>query len=203
MKKLLILVVTVICLAAAVSVTGLAVEYQLQKQNLIRLHVVADSDSEFDQEVKLQVRDAVLAFVNEQIDDCADAEAAKTYLQDHLGKLETVANEALHQAGSDDLAVVTLCQEEFPTREYDTFSLPSGVYTSLRVTIGEGSGKNWWCVVFPSFCFTAATDSFVDTAAGAGFSEPLRDTLAGEEEYTFGFFFLDCIGKLENFFHFG
>lgn len=202
MKKFCCLVLAGLCLTAVLSVTGLAAEYQVQKQNLIRLHVVAESDDAFDQKVKLLVRDAVIAAMEEPVAACDSAQEAKEYLEEHLEELQTIANETLQLAGSEDTAVVTLCREAFPTREYDTFSLPSGVYNSLRVTIGEGRGRNWWCVVFPSFCYSAASESFADTAAGAGFSEPLRETLAGEEAYSFGFFFLDCIGKLENFFHF-
>lgn len=203
MKKLFLLAVCLVCLSLLLPMTALGVEYQMQKQNLIRLHVVGASDGEQDQTVKLLVRDAVLDCIQEGISRCPDAETVKAYLRENLDTIEQVANEILANAGSSNSASVTLCKEEFPKREYDTFSLPSGVYDSLRVTIGEGEGKNWWCVVFPSFCLTASSDGFLDTAAGAGFSQPLRDTLAADTDYEIAFFFLDCIGKLENFFHFG
>lgn len=203
MKRIVLLAVCAALLAAVIPATGLAVEYQLQKENLIRLHVVGASNSASDQDVKLLVRDAVLRCVEDGVNSCANVQEAKTYLLENLDAMECVANAALAEAGSTDSAVVTLCEEAFPVRKYDTFTLPSGVYTSLRVTIGEGEGRNWWCVVFPSFCIGAASDGFLDTAAGAGFSEPLRNTLAGNKEYEIGFFILDCIGKLENFFHFG
>ncbi len=203
MKKVLLLAVCAVLLAAVIPVTGLAVEYQLQKENIIRFHVVGASNETRDQEVKLLVRDAVLSCVEAGVNACTTSQEAKAYLLENLEAMEQAANSTLAAAGSSDTAVVTLCEEAFPTRKYDTFSLPSGVYTSLRITIGEGEGRNWWCVVFPSFCINASSDGFLDTAAGAGFSEPLRNTLAGDQEYEIGFFFLDCIGKLQNFFHFG
>lgn len=202
MKKAFVFVVSIVCLWLIAPLTSLAVEYQHQKENLIRLHVVGSSNDARDQQIKLLVRDAVIQSVQEGLVQCADTEEAKAYLQEKLDVIELAANETLKELGCPDTAVVTLCKEEFPARNYDTFSLPSGVYTSLRICIGEAEGKNWWCVVFPSFCFSASSDGFVNTAAGAGFSQPLRETLAEGEGYEIGFFFLDCIGKLENFFHF-
>lgn len=176
---------------------------QKLRSDLIRLHVVADSDSEADQAIKLQVRDAVLACINDGIEQVSNADAAKAYLQTRMPELESAANAVLLAAGSEDRAQVTLCEEEFPVRHYESFSLPSGVYESLRVTIGSGEGKNWWCVVFPSLCISAASEDFRATAVSSGFSESLSKTLSGEEHYEISFFFLDCLGKLENFFHFG
>ena len=123
------------------------------------------------------------------------------FLQQHIQDLTDTANQVLMTAGSDDRAEITLTQEAFPTRQYDTFSLPAGVYESLRIRIGEAEGKNWWCVVFPSLCFQAVGEDFTDTAVGAGFDEPLTGALSGEESYQVRFFFLDCLGWLQNFFH--
>ena len=91
-----------------------------------------------------------------------------------------------------------MTREPFPTREYDTFVLPAGIYEAIRVTIGTGEGKNWWCVVFPRLCISASTDAFADTAAGAGFSDPLTGALTGNENYQVRFFLLECIGWVEN-----
>ena len=94
-------------------------------------------------------------------------------------------------------------RELFPTREYDTFSLPAGVYDSLRVTIGQGEGHNWWCVAFPSLCLSAASEEFADKAAGAGFPDSLTGALDGEEKYEVRFFLLDALGELEKFLYAG
>lgn len=199
LMKSLLIAQLLVCLAL---VGMLIADKQTLRENLIRLHVVADSDNSFDQSVKLQVRDAVIQTVQQDLQRFSSKDEAKVYLLSKLDELEATANETLRATGSFDTATVTLCQEEFPLRQYDTFSLPSGVYESLRVTIGSGEGQNWWCVVFPSLCVGAASEDVRDTAASAGFADSLSCALSGEDGYEISFFFLDCLGKLENFFHF-
>ena len=106
----------------------------------------------------------------------------------------------LQQVGSPQSANVTLKKETFGTRVYDTFSLPAGVYDSLRIVIGAGEGRNWWCVVFPGLCVPAASEGVEDVAVSAGFSEELGKTLTGEEPYEIRFLLLDWLGRVENFF---
>ena len=198
MKKIAKFVSTLLLLAAAFYLGTVASDKQMLSENLIRLHVVADSDSAEDQAIKLRVRDAITSKLEAVMEDFPDVDAAKVYLQAHLSELEQVANDVLKAAGNGCRAVVTLAKEAFPTREYDTFTLPAGIYESLRVTIGSGEGHNWWCVVFPSLCVSATSDGFEDTAAGAGFSDGLTDTLTGKKEYRVRFFLLDCFGWMEN-----
>ena len=198
MKKLIVIILLLGLVAWG---SGIAMDRQVLQDGLIRLHVVGESDSEEDQSVKLQVRDAILSYLESVKDQMTDTKAAKAFLQTNLKELEELSNKALAAAGSTAKAVVTFAKEAFPTREYDTFSLPAGVYESLRITIGEGEGKNWWCVVFPRLCVSATTQEFQDTAAGAGFSEELTDTLTGESQTKVRFFVLDCFGWLENLFH--
>ena len=171
------------------------------RQELIRFHVVASSDSQEDQAVKLQVRDAVLGAFREELQNLQDMEQAKAYLQENLPKIEAIANDVLAQAGFSDRAKASLCVEEFTTRVYDTFTLPAGIYESLRIVIGEGEGHNWWCVVFPSLCLPATSEGFEEVACGAGFSDTLTDTLEGNHEIRF--FVLDVLGSVENFLHRG
>ena len=168
------------------------------RENVIRLHVVADSDSQQDQQVKLQVRDALTAYLQPVLDQLPDMDTARAYLETQLPELEQIANNALKAAGQTATAAVSLAKEAFSKRDYETFSLPSGIYESLRVTIGSGEGKNWWCVVFPSLCVSATTDSLEDTAAGAGFSDSLVGSISGKQEYRVRFFVMDCLGWLEN-----
>lgn len=177
--------------------TVLADRNQLN-ETLIRLHVVANSDSPEDQKIKLQVRDAVTASLKKELANVADVEKAKAYLQDNLPKIRQIANETLEAAGFHGEAVVSLCQEAFDTRYYDTFTLPAGIYEALRITIGAGEGQNWWCVVFPALCVPETTEAFADTAAGAGFSDSLNGTLTGAPQYELRFFLLDALGRLEN-----
>lgn len=188
-----------VCLLAAALVwTGTLIsDRQRLDRELIRLHVVANSDSREDQDLKLRVRDAVTASIREALVDMGDMEQAKAYLEESLPKLQAMANEVLEAAGSAQRAVVKFCQEKFPVRDYDTFSLPGGVYQSLRIVIGDGEGENWWCVVFPELCTPRTEADFRDVAVGAGFPEDLTDALTGEERGKVRFFLLDKLGQLE------
>lgn len=192
----------VICamITASVWVGVLITQGQQLKENLIRFHVVANSDAPEDQAVKLQVRDAVLESIREDLQKVADVEEAKAYLQENLPKIEAVANRTLEAAGFSDTAVVKLCREAFDTRNYDTFSLPAGVYEALRITIGEGAGHNWWCVAFPDLCQGATTREFTQTAAQAGLPEDLTETLASPQPRHIRFYLLDVLGQVQNYF---
>ena len=199
MKKLMKRIGICLILAASVWCGTLLADRQRLNEELIRFHVVANSDSEEDQAVKLQVRDAVLASLQNDLNKIADVEEAKAYLQANLPKIQSVVNQALEAAGCDREAVVTLCREAFDTRYYDTFTLPAGVYEALRIVIGDGEGHNWWCVAFPSLCLSATSEEFASKAAGAGFPDSLTGALDGEKAYEVRFFLLDALGELENF----
>ena len=182
-------------LAASVWTWGLIRDRQYLNQELIRLHVVANSDSEEDQNIKLRVRDAIVASLSEGMADIADVQAAKAYLRENLPKIEAIANRTLEAAGVDSRAAVTLCKETFDIRHYDTFTLPAGVYESLRVVIGEGQGKNWWCVAFPSLCMGATSEEFEEAAQTAGMDDTLSETLTGGLRLRF--YLLDALGRAE------
>lgn len=203
MRKIARLISTLLLLAFAFWIGTVVSDKEKLQEDLIRLHVVANSDSKHDQQVKLQVRDAITKRLESVMEQFPDMETAKSYLQEKLPELERVANEVLESAGDGCRAVVTLAKEAFPSREYDTFTLPAGIYESLRVTIGSGEGQNWWCVVFPSLCVSATADHFEDTAVSAGFSDRLTGTITKKPEYRVRFFALDCLGWMENWFYRG
>ena len=121
-------------------------------EGLVRLHVIAASDDATEQAIKLDVRDAVLSYLEPRLDSAADIAGAKALIEANLEGIAAAAESAAQGREVN----VTLGEEYYPTREYDTFSLPAGRYQSLRVTLGEGAGHNWWCVVFPPLCLTAA-----------------------------------------------
>lgn len=181
--------------------TGLLADNAQLKNETIRLHIVANSDSAEDQQVKLQVKDAIVEYLQPVMKTITDKEEASQFIRENLQKLEQVANQALKAIGENKIATVSLTEEEFGVREYETFILPSGVYDALRVQIGDGAGKNWWCVAFPTLCLPATAEEFADTAAGSGFSDTLVKTVAEKEKYEIRFFFLDLLGRVENFFH--
>ena len=121
---------------------------------LVRLHVVAASDEPAEQAVKLEVRDSVLAYLEPKLEGAGSAREALALLRGELGGIEAAASSA---AGGREVRV-ELGEEYYPTREYEGFSLPAGRYNSLRVVLGEGAGRNWWCVVFPPLCLEAASE---------------------------------------------
>ena len=137
---------------------------------VVRLHVLANSDSEEDQALKLRVRDAVLEQATAILEQSADRREAESRLRGQLLELERIAAKEIAAEGYDYPVTVNLENADFPTKEYDGFTLPAGEYLALRVIIGEGQGRNWWCVVFPPLC-TAASADVPASALAAGFSE--------------------------------
>lgn len=158
-------------LAAFLVSGGLALRTQAGlADRVVRLHVLANSDGEEDQALKLLVRDRVLARATELLTRAADREEAETLLRRELPELERLAARELRANGCDYPVTAELTDTEFPTREYDGFTLPAGEYLALRVVIGEGAGRNWWCVVFPPLC-TAASADVPAAALAAGLTE--------------------------------
>ena len=137
---------------------------------VVRLHVLANSDSEEDQALKLRVRDVVLERATAILEQSADRREAESRLRGQLLELERIAGEEITAEGYSYPVTVELENTDFPTKEYDGFTLPAGEYLALRVIIGEGKGQNWWCVVFPPLC-TAASADVPASALAAGFSE--------------------------------
>ena len=195
MKRQIKRIAWVALAVALVFLWGLLTDSKALHDDLLRLHVVGASDSQEDQDVKLLVRDAVLASLEDGLRDLTDPAAAYDYVARMLPQVEQAANKALELAGFSDTVTVSLTEEAFTTREYDTFSLPAGVYKALRIVIGEGEGKNWWCVVFPRLCVGTEAD-FVETASMAGLSDDLTGALEGE--YEIRFWLLDKIGEIKN-----
>ncbi|MCL2083872.1 MAG: stage II sporulation protein R [Oscillospiraceae bacterium] len=144
---------------------------------LVRLHVVANSDAEHDQELKRRVRDGVLEAARPLIAEAGGADAAALALENGLPYLQRAAREEIERLGYAYPVTAELAYEDFPTREYDGFSIPAGRYRALRVTIGQGAGRNWWCVVFPPLCDAAAAPpaararAIADAAVKAGLSD--------------------------------
>ena len=141
--------------------------------SVLRLHVLANSDSEKDQALKLQVRDAILADSAEILNGCTTRDEAIEKINSAIPALTQSAKNAISAAGYDYTVRIELSEEEYPTRNYESFCFPSGSYISLRVLIGEAEGQNWWCVLFPPLCLSAATDksSAEDAFISVGLTE--------------------------------
>ena len=124
----------------------------------LRLHILAASDSEEDQALKLAVRDGILAEYSAELSKVGDLEDARAVLEARLPDIIATAERIVAEAGYDYRVTASLGEEWYDTRDYGELSLPRGVYTSLIIKIGEGQGRNWWCVMYPPMCLDLATD---------------------------------------------
>lgn len=131
-------------------------------RNVIRLHVIANSDSDEDQKTKLLVRDAVLDTVGNITENARDFKDAYELLSSAIPQITDAAKECLSSLGSDDSVNIEFGRESYPVRFYESYALPAGEYMSMRIVIGEGSGHNWWCVLFPPMCRDSAIDAVAD-----------------------------------------
>lgn len=162
----------ILMIFAALALTSGAVARHTQSElaeKVVRLHVLANSDTEEDQALKLKVRDAVLDRTTEVLLGVESREEAQRRLGSLLPELRDLADTVIRDEGYDYGVRVEVAETSFPTKEYDGFALPAGEYLALRVLIGEAAGQNWWCVVFPPLCVTAASD-VPATALAAGLS---------------------------------
>ena len=124
---------------------------------VLRLHVLANSDSEEDQALKLKVRDGVLAVTAPLLENAATRDQAEAIVRAHMKDIQSAAEAVVAENGSKQTVTVMLDLEDYPTRNYESCAFPAGEYLSLRVCLGEAEGQNWWCVLFPPLCLSAAT----------------------------------------------
>lgn len=149
--------------------------------NLIRLHVIANSDSPADQELKNHVKDEIIKYMKDELQGVRDVNKSKEIINDNLKYIKNIAEDEIKRQGKDYPVNVTLGEYPFPTKVYSDISLPAGVYQALRVSIGESVGENWWCVLFPPLCFVDATHGTVSET----FKEDLEEILEkNKDEYS-------------------
>lgn len=130
------------------------------KDEVIRFHVRANSDKKEDQELKLDIRDKILELMEEQLDGIKDIEESKLIIEKNKEKIKTIALDVIKEKGFDYDIDIFLGVDDFPIRRYGNMIFPQGKYKTLLVTIGEGRGQNWWCVMFPPLCFVDITHSY-------------------------------------------
>lgn len=188
-------------LIAVIAGSWLGREQEELAGSVIRFHVIANSDSEADQALKLAVRDRVLARAEEIYPENATLEEAQAALEGHLNVLAAAGREVVEEQGYDYPVSAALEDCWFPTKEYEGFALPAGNYTALRVTIGEGKGQNWWCVAFPPLCLGAASET-VDQALETGhFTSDQGALVTGDGEgYVLKFKAMELLGEIQGFF---
>ena len=160
-KRLLIITLALCAVLLVIGLFPVHGEAEIY-DTVVRLHVLANSDSEEDQALKLKVRDAVLEVTSPLLADCTTQEEAHALLVAHEGDIRAAAEAVIAAEGRTDAVSVLLDMEDYPERDYDSFCFPAGTYLSLRVCIGEAEGKNWWCCVFPPLCLGSSTASTQD-----------------------------------------
>jgi len=174
---LIVLLCTVITCSAASAYYSQKVTQGIS-DSILRLHVIANSDTEEDQTLKRQVRDDILVYMKDNVGKSSTLEESKGYLNEHLGDIEKIALNRIEKDGKNYGAKALIGNFDFPTKVYGDIALPSGNYQALRVVLGDGKGANWWCVLFPPLCFVDATHGTVP--------DEVKDDLKGvltEEEY--------------------
>ncbi len=195
MKKLLIPLIAALLLTV-IALFPTATDMEIYDK-VIRLHVIANSDSEYDQALKLKVRDGILSTVEEVTRGCKSKDEAEKVLAENSDAIKDAAYEVLAENGSDLTVNIDIGQEKYPTREYGSVKLPAGKYCSVRVMLGEAEGKNWWCVLFPPLCTASATEP-EEELLQVGFTPGQVEiiTESSSPRYKIKFKILEIIGKL-------
>jgi len=178
-KKILPIISIVIC-TLIISIVWLRDVYANREEyrdNLIRFHVIANSDSPEDQELKLKVRDKVISLMNDKLINSSSIVESREIVKRNMNEIKQVAINEINRNGKQYDVDVELGNFNFPTKSYGNFTLPAGEYEAVRVVIGEGQGQNWWCVMFPPLCFIDVTNGLTDEKT----SDELKKVLTQEE----------------------
>ena len=156
----------------------------------LRLHILANSDSEVDQAVKYKIRDRILEKYGKTLKESESFEDAEARIEGIIPEIESDVDTWLKEAGYSYTSEVTLSVEWYDTREYDDFALPKGYYTSLRVMLGDADGQNWWCVMYPPLCLDVATEDAPKDDAVSGYTRE-EYLLVSDEGYNIKFKILE------------
>ncbi|MBO5211596.1 MAG: stage II sporulation protein R [Clostridia bacterium] len=164
------------------------------RQNVLRLHIIANSDSEADQQLKLKIRDEILAKNDGLFENAQNLQDAENTVCSNLAFFEEIANDVIAENGFNYTATASFGVSEFSTRYYDDFTLPAGDYKSLIITLGEAKGKNWWCVVYPTICIPAAKGELSDTV-----NDESAQIAKGGKRFVMRFKTVEIYEKIKNF----
>lgn len=164
---------------------------------VFRLHILANSDAESDQELKLKVRDKVLEYTESLFENSHSKEEAENAVSDNLQEICNVALKEVRNNGYDYGVTAEITNMYFTTRYYDSYTLPSGMYDALRITIGSGEGHNWWCVMYPSVCIS--TEENQDKAAKEALNEN-QYNIVKNEQYEYKFKIVEIFEKICSYF---
>ena len=172
------IIISFILLLGVVSLRDVYQNRNSYKNELIRFHVIANSDSPQDQALKLKVRDEVIEKMNPKFEKSSSIEETRKIISDNLNLMKDIAQNEVKRLNSDYDVNVEFGMDNFPTKSYGNFTLPAGEYQTAKIVIGEGKGQNWWCVMFPPLCFIDITNGLTNDRSG----EELKSILS-EDEY--------------------
>ena len=196
LKKIEISVLVGLILTILVGgVTTFAADCNQIREDVLRLHILANSDSEEDQALKLKVRDRILTEMGSTFETPETLEEAKNSAADHLKQVKEIAQDEIARNGYDYTVNAEIVNMYFTTRQYDTFILPAGMYDAVRITIGKAEGKNWWCVLYPPLCLPAAQPQ---EALEKGFNEDEADLVTKSPKYEVRFAVVEWFEDLKN-----
>lgn len=174
-KEWFVLIACIISIACS-CVCSFGEECSFIRENTLRLHILANSDSPADQALKLKIRDAVLSHSGELFSGCDTRQKMVSAAQEQLSDIQRIAEQTAMHNGYDLPVTVSVTDMFFETRRYDNVLLPAGTYTAVRIELGEAAGKNWWCVLYPPLCVSAAQTGFTEEEA------QISDSLLQQEE---------------------
>ncbi len=193
MKKYVLEISLALGLCVSLITGALALETQRDIScKLIRLHIIANSDSRDDQTLKLAVRDEVLKKVGKLTENCKSTEDAEKVVYENLDILQECADEVIAENGFEYHSQAEISDVYFPAKVYNGFSLPAGKYRALRIHLGEGLGKNWWCVLFPPVCVSAA-EAETEFSKNGFTEDELSFVTSDAPQYKFKFKILEII----------
>lgn len=158
MKKIIIALILIVAVIATAAYVGGKSTEKTSEYDYLRIHVRANSNEQCDQDVKYKVKDEVVKFITPYCTECTDKQAAIEVISSLLPELEKVCDETLKKYGYTYTSRASVRAEDFPTRVYGDVTLDAGVYDALIIELGTGKGDNWWCVIYPPLCFTAASE---------------------------------------------
>ena len=189
------------CIAFVLVVIYSLIPFQAQCGNIsndvFRLHILANSDSDYDQSVKLKVRDRVLEYSKSLFESASSKDEAESLISQNLDNITRVAQNELQNLGCGQNVKAEIKKMYFTTRYYDSYTLPSGMYDALRITIGSGKGHNWWCVMYPSICISAASEQ--DEKAKQALDDGEYDIIKNEK-YSYKFKVVELFEMMKRIF---
>ncbi len=177
------------------SMTGFSGACEDIESKVFRLHIIANSDSEEDQDLKLKVRDEITTYTEELFANCKTKEESMEAAKNNINSIRSKAREVVKKYGYDYTVNAYVTNMSFDTRVYDDFTLPAGEYDALRIVIGEGKGHNWWCVLYPAVCVPSAQDDI-----GSALNDGETEIVTESDKYVVKFKIVEIFESIANFF---